>query len=107
MAALELPPGSLERTWKYLQRSDVLVRLGFCVLAIIALWVVTASWTMPLGYHRNFTPQRNVVAKVAFRSPRPERTELAAAAAEQQVRYVYNHNKAALTQLRGIAQHAH
>ncbi|MEX2111700.1 MAG: HDIG domain-containing metalloprotein [Pirellulales bacterium] len=100
VAALELPPGSLERTWKYLQQTDVLVRLGLCVLAIVALWLVTASWTMPLGYHRNFTPQRNIVAKVAFRRADPERTELAKAAAEQQVRYVYDHNQAALTQLR-------
>ncbi len=100
VAALELPPGSFERTWQYLQRSDVLVRLGLCIVAIIALWLVTTSWTTPLGYHRNFTPQRNIVAKVAFRRADPERTELARAAAEQQVRYVYNHNKAALTQLR-------
>jgi putative nucleotidyltransferase with HDIG domain len=100
VAALELPPGSLERAWKYLQQTDVLVRLGLCLLAIVGLWVVTASWTMPLGYHRNFTPQRNIVAKVAFRRADPERTELARAAAEQQVRYVYDHNDAALTQLR-------
>jgi cyclic-di-AMP phosphodiesterase PgpH len=48
VAALELPPGLLERTWEYLQRGDVLVRLGLCVLTVIALWLVTTAWSIPM-----------------------------------------------------------
>ncbi len=48
MAALELPPGLLERTWEYLQRGDVLLRLGLCALTILGLWLVTASWSVPV-----------------------------------------------------------
>ncbi|MGD9722156.1 MAG: HD family phosphohydrolase [Pirellulales bacterium] len=100
VAALELPPGLIERTWEYLQRSDVLVRLGLCVLTVLGLWVVTASWTSPPRFHRNYTPSRDVVAKVAFRRADAERTQQARAAAAQQVRYVYDHDPAPLTQLR-------
>jgi putative nucleotidyltransferase with HDIG domain len=104
VAALELPPGAIERTWEYLQRSDVLVRLGLCVLTVLGLWVVTAGWTIPLAYHRNFTPTRDVVAKVSFRRADPERTREAKADAAQQVRYVYDNDKARLTQLRAALQ---
>jgi putative nucleotidyltransferase with HDIG domain len=104
VAAIELPPGSLERTWDYLKRADVLVRLGLCVLTVVGLWLVTAAWTMPLGYHRNFTPSRDIVAKVSFRRDDPERTRQAQAAAAQQVRYVYENDRAQLTQLRAALQ---
>ncbi len=104
VAAIELPPGSLERAWDYLKRGDVLVRLCICLLTVLGLWLVTAAWTMPLGYHRNFTPQRDVVAKVRFRRDDPERTRQAQAAAAQQVRYVYDNDRAQLTNLRAALQ---
>ncbi len=104
VAALELPPGMLERTWHYLQRGDVLARLGLGLLTIVALWFVTAAWTVPLGYHRNYTPPRDIVAKVPFRREDPERTRQAKAAAAQQVRYVYDNDPAQLTNLRAALQ---
>ena len=104
VAALELPPGLLDRTWAYLRRSDVLIRLGLCTLTVIGLWLVTAAWTVPLGYHRNYTPTRDVVAKVSFRRADPDRTRQARAAAAQQVRYVYDNDKAQLEQLRAALQ---
>jgi putative nucleotidyltransferase with HDIG domain len=104
VAALELPPGLLERTWDYLQRSDVLVRLGLCVLTVVCLWLVTAAWTVPLGYHRNYTPTRDITAKVAFRRADEERTKEARRAAQQQVRYVYEHDQDKLQQLRAALQ---
>jgi putative nucleotidyltransferase with HDIG domain len=104
VAALELPPGLVERTWEYLKRSDVLLRLGLCVLTVAGLWVVTRAWTIPLGYHRNYTPTRDVVAKVSFRREDPERTRQAKAVAAQQVRYVYDQNQEQLTQLRAALQ---
>jgi hypothetical protein len=94
----------LERTWAYLQRGDVLARLALCALAIVALWLVTAGWSVPLGYHRNYTPQRDIVAKVPFRREDPERTRQAKTAAAQQVRYVYELDKEPLAQLRAALQ---
>ncbi len=104
VAALELPPGLLERTWEYLQRGDVLVRLGMCVLAVIGLWAVTTSWSIPLAYHRNFTPPRDVVAKVSFQKADPEGTKEAKALAARKVSYVYEQDKDPLVQLRFALQ---
>jgi putative nucleotidyltransferase with HDIG domain len=104
VAALELPPGLFERTWEYLQRGDVLVRLGMCVLAVIGLWAVTTSWSIPLAYHRNFTPPRDVVAKVSFQKADPEGTKEAKALAARKVSYVYEQDKDPLVQLRFALQ---
>jgi hypothetical protein len=104
VAALELPPGSLERALDYLKRGEVLVRLGLCLLAVVALWLVTLSWSVPLEYHRNFTPPRNVVAKVPFKKADPEKTREARALAASTVTYVYDRDKELLVQLRAALQ---
>src|SRR3954470_19816504 len=93
VAALELPPGLFERTWDYLKRGDVLARLGLCVLAILALWLVTTSWSIPLGFHRNYTPARDIVAKVSFSKADREGTREAKGLAARKVSYVYEQDK--------------
>ena len=104
VAALELPPGMLERTWAYLQRGEVLIRLGLCVLTVIGLWFVTSAWSIPLGYHRNYTPPRDIVANVLFQKADPEKTKEAKAAAARKSRYVYDQDKDPLIQLRAALQ---
>ncbi len=104
VAALELPPGALERTWAYLHRGDVLARLGLCLVSIAGLWFVTKAWTIPLGYHRNYTPERDIVAKVAFEKADVEQTREARAAAARNVSYVYQQDKEPLVQLRAALQ---
>ncbi len=104
VAALELPPGTLERTWEYLQRGDVLVRLGLCFLTIFGLWVVTTAWSIPLAYHKNYTPQRDIVAKVSFETADPEGTREARSLAGRKVSYVYQHDRDPLVQLRAALQ---
>ncbi len=101
---MELPPGLLERTWDYLQRGDVLGRLGLCLLAVIGLWVVTAAWSIPLGYHRSYTPGRDIVAKVSFPKADPEGTKDAQLLAARKVSYVYDQDKDPLVQLRAALQ---
>lgn len=104
VAAIELPPGRLERCWQYLQRADVLARLGLCAVAIAALWCATASWSIPLEYHRGFTPQRDIVAKVKFDRANPEGTNEAKTLAAQKVSYVYEQDKDLLVQLEAALQ---
>src|SRR4051794_23905312 len=104
VAALELPPGLVERTWEYLKRGDVLARLGLCMLAILGLWCVTLSWSIPLSFHRNFTPQRDIVAKVKFDKPDPDGTKEARTLARRKVSYVYEHDKDPLVQLGAALQ---
>jgi putative nucleotidyltransferase with HDIG domain len=104
VAALELPPGGLERALDYLKQGDVLVRLGLCLLAVIALWSVTLSWSVPLEYHRNYTPPRNVVAKIPFQKADPDKTREAKAQAANKVSFVYDHDPDPLVQLRAALQ---
>jgi hypothetical protein len=104
VAALELPPGLVERTWEYLKRGDVLARLGLCVLTVLGLWIVTSAWTIPLGYHRNYTPPRDIVANVSFEKAAPEKTKEARALAVTKVSYVYDQDKDQLIQLRAALQ---
>lgn len=101
---MELPPGLVERTWEYLKRGDVLARLGLCVLTVLGLWIVTSAWTIPLGYHRNYTPPRDIVANVSFEKAAPEKTKEARALAVTKVSYVYDQDKDQLIQLRAALQ---
>ena len=100
VAALELPPGFLERTWDYLQRGDVLVRLGLCALCALVLWLITGGWAPPLSYRTGYTPLRNIVARVHFEKPEPQRTLEARERAQREVRSVYEQDKEPLVQLR-------
>jgi cyclic-di-AMP phosphodiesterase PgpH len=104
VAALELPPGALERTWDYLHRGDVLARLGLCVLTIAGLFFVTKAWSIPLGFYRNYTPTRDIVAKVEFQAADPEQTREARAQAKRNVSWVYEQDKEPLVQLRAALQ---
>ena len=60
---------------------------------------------MPLGYHRNYTPPRDIVAKVTFQTADPERTrEAKAAGGAARCSYVYDQDKDPLVQLRAALQ---
>ena len=61
VAAIELPPGLLERTWEYLHRGDVLLRLTLCLLTAIALWAITGAWAPPFSFRKDYTPRRDIV----------------------------------------------
>jgi putative nucleotidyltransferase with HDIG domain len=100
VAALELPPGFLERTWDYLQRGDVLLRIGLCAVCALVLWMITGGWAPPLSYRTGYTPLRNIVARVHFEKPEPQRTQEAHERAQREVRFVYEQDIEPLVQLR-------
>lgn len=104
VAALELPPGAFERALLYCRRGEVLLRLGLCGLTILALWCVTLSWSVPLEYQRDFTPSRNIVAKVDFQKIDLEKTSEARRIAANKVSFVYDHDQDELVQLRAAMQ---
>ena len=104
VAALELPPGLLERTYEYLQRGDVLLRLALCGLTAVMLWIVTGGWDPPLPYRTGYTPPRGIVAKVPFHKFDPEATREAQEQARGKVLYVYENDRYPLTQLRAALQ---
>jgi len=99
VAALELPPGLVERTIDSLQRGDVLGRLGLCVVTAALLWCVTGGWSPPLGYRAGFVPLRDVTARAAFTRKDPQATQAAQDKARRNVNYVYEQDPEPLVQL--------
>ena len=104
VAALELPPGILDRTFKYLQRGDVLLRLGMCALTAMILWTVTGAWKPPMPFRTGFTPTRGIAARVTFRKPDPQATKDAKEQARKRVLSIYDHDPYQLKQLRAALQ---
>jgi len=100
VAALELPPGLVERTFECLQRGDVLGRLGLCLLTAVLLWCVTGGWAPPLGYRTGFTPLRDISARVEFSRKDPQATLAAQDKARRGVHYIYEQDKEPLVQLK-------
>ncbi len=100
VAALELPPGLVERTLECLQRGDVLGRLGLCLLTALLLWCVTGGWAPPLGYRTGFTPLRDISARVEFSRKDPQATQAAQDKARRSVHYIYEQDKEPLVQLK-------
>jgi len=100
VAALELPPGQWERAWISLRRRDVLGRVLLAFLAAAAMCAVIEGWDPPFVFRRNMTPQRDIVARVAFTKDDPGATDAARQLARSLVPYVYVQNRVPLEQLR-------
>ncbi len=63
---LAAQPGYFARLFETLRRSDVLVRLSLCLVAAIAMWVLTQAWAPPFPYRTGHVPARDVIARVDF-----------------------------------------
>jgi putative nucleotidyltransferase with HDIG domain len=100
VAALELPPNMVERLLGSVQRFDVLVRIGLCLLAAVALWLIVAGWVPPFSYRTGYVPRRDLLARVPFKVPDPVATKTEKDKAASQVRYIYEQDPANLQQLR-------
>lgn len=66
VAPLKLPPKTYEKAIGTIQRGDVLIRLGLCLLTAILVWVVTGGWYPAFSYRLGQVPARNIVARVSF-----------------------------------------
>jgi cyclic-di-AMP phosphodiesterase PgpH len=71
---LVLPPGFFARLMATLRRSDVLLRLGLCLAAAVAIWILTQSWAPPFAYRSGFIPPRDLIARVDFAVPDDQET---------------------------------
>lgn len=104
VSAIELPTQRIARVVSQLQRPEVLLRLGLCLLTAAAIWLVTGSWGPPFGYQQGHVPPRDIVARVEFREFDQRATEDARERARSQVRYVYVNDVEPLAQLRAALQ---
>ncbi len=66
VSSLTLPPGTFKKAWNALRRSEVLLRVGLCVLAATAAWALTGGWNPPFTFRVGDIPARNVIARVTF-----------------------------------------
>src|SRR6478735_11590254 len=98
MAAL--PPGMLARSWTVMRRTDVLVRVGLCVLAALAMWGVTRSWAPAFSYRTGYIPSREIIARVDFVEQDLAETEKRREQAKAQAEFVYEHDPRPLEELR-------
>jgi cyclic-di-AMP phosphodiesterase PgpH len=100
VAGFELPPSLLDRVVDACQRVEVLWRIGLCVLAALVLWAIVGGWKPPFAYWRDYTPSRNIVARVKFERFDKDGTERAKTKAANQARFVYEQDPSPLQQLR-------
>jgi len=66
VAALELRPGKWELAWANLRRRDVLLRMGLCVIAALALCAAVRGWEPPFAHRTGEVLLHDVVARVPF-----------------------------------------
>ena len=103
VASLEISPGLISRTTRFLRRSDVLWRLTLCLSAAIAMCLFTKAWSPPLGYRTWDMPSHAIVSRVDFDRTNPDATKLTRdrerKRAETQVVNIYTNDPTALEQL--------
>ena len=99
VASIALPPGRVAQVLGNLQRSDVLIRIGLCLVAALLMWLITGGWKPPFGYRAGYTPLRNIDARVAFSIPDPEGTKRLREQKRSEVMCVYRHDPRPLREL--------
>ncbi|QDU30021.1 HD domain protein [Anatilimnocola aggregata] len=83
-----------------LRRTDVLIRLGLCVLAALVMWGVTGSWAPSFSYRTGFIPNRDIIARVDFSEEDPVETAKRKDQARSQAEFVYEQDARPLEELR-------
>lgn len=99
VAALELPPGKLERALASLARRDVLVRLGLGIVTAAVLCAIMRGWAPPFAYRAGYVPPRDIVSRILFRQHDSGATDEERETAKEQARAVYVQNPEKLIQL--------
>jgi putative nucleotidyltransferase with HDIG domain len=99
-SAIDAPHGFWGVLWERVSRADVLVRLGVCLAAAIALLLIVNGWSEPFPFRLGMVPPRGIAARVPFEKPDPERTRTAQDRAAALVPVVYAQDKAPIVRLR-------
>lgn len=84
-----------------LKRADVLARIGMCVVAALAMWLLTMGWQPPFAYREGDVPSRAIPARVAFSTVDEEETARQRQLARKQVVTIYRTQSDYSKQLRG------
>ena len=49
-----------------LRQRDVLARLLLCLLAVLAIWLITRSWAPAFSYRSGYIPSHEITARTSF-----------------------------------------
>ncbi len=74
VAALELPPGRLERAWLGLCHRDMLSRLALAFVAAVAVCLIIQAWDPPLHWRTGMVHTRYFSSRVSFQREDHEAT---------------------------------
>jgi putative nucleotidyltransferase with HDIG domain len=78
----------------------VLLRLAVAAAAALVMWGLTGAWTPPFPFRTGTVPLRDVVARIEFSRPDPERTAAKKKQRASETTCVYNHDPRSLGELR-------
>jgi len=98
--SVEGPQGFWSALVERISRAEVLVRLGLCLAASIAMLILLHGWSEPEAFREGSVVPHGVAARVPFEKPDPDRTRAAQERAAAQVRVVYTQDKAPIVRLR-------
>ena len=99
-SSMEGPQGFWGGLLETISRSEVLVRLGICLLAAVVLLILLQGWSEPFAFRLGSVAPRGIVARVAFEKPDLDRTRAAQERATSQVRVVYAQDRSPLVRIR-------
>ncbi len=99
-SSMEGPQSFWGRLLETISRSEVLVRLGLCLLAAFFLLILLRGWSQPFAFRLGSVAPRGVVARVAFEKPDLARTRAAQQRATSQVRVVYIQDRSPMVRIR-------
>ncbi len=97
---MEGPQGFWGNLLETISRSEVLVRLGLCLLAGLVLLILLHGWSQPFAFRVGGVAPRGVVSRVPFEKPDLDRTRAAQERATAQVRVVYIQDRAPILRIR-------
>jgi len=83
-----------------LRRSDVLVRIGLCIAAALAMWLFTKAWAPAFPYRTGYVPPRDIIARVDFEVHDSAETKHLQKLARDSAENVYTLDLGPLNQLR-------
>ena len=99
-SSVEGPQGFWGGLLETISRSEVLVRLGLCLIAAVVLLILLQGWSEPFSFRLGSVAPRGVVARFAFEKPDLDRTRAAQERATSQVRVVYAQDRSPLLRIR-------
>ena len=100
VAALQLAPGNLDKILGVLREPEVWLRISICLVASVVIWAITGAWKPQFPYRTDQVPARDIVARVAFKTPDAQATKEKRDSSIRNAKAIYENDPQALIDLR-------